>query len=74
MAGYAGQAVVDGVMEFARRNYEVDGWDYIVECYSDDELTRLIGDCKTVRGAICKVRRHIRPRAQYRAEIQAEAF
>ena len=62
------------VKQHALANYEKDGWDYVVECYSDAELADIIKNCRTEKGAIKTMRAHIKPRADYRAEIQSEAF
>jgi hypothetical protein len=64
----------DAVKAFALANYEIDGWDIVIECYSDTEILEIIKNCRTENGAIKMVRAHIKPRADYRAEIQAEAF
>ena len=32
------------VRSHALANYEVDGWDYVVECYSDADIADVIGD------------------------------
>ena len=36
------EALVDAVKGHAVRNYEKDGWDYIVECYGDEDIAALI--------------------------------
>jgi len=36
------QELIEGVKAHAVENYEQGGWDYIVECYSDDEIVDLI--------------------------------
>ena len=35
------EALVDAVKGHAVRNYEKDGWDYIVECYGDGDIAEL---------------------------------
>ena len=62
------------IKAYAIAHYETDGWDYVVECYSDDEIAGIIKNCRTEKGAIKTMRAHVKPRADYRAEIQAEAF
>ena len=62
------------VKQHALANYEKDGWDYVVECYDDAEITDIIKTARTAAGAIKMVRAHVKPRADYRADIQAEAF
>lgn len=49
-------ALIAGVRKYASENYETGkGWDHVVECYSDEELAKLIGKCRTVNGAIWAV-------------------
>jgi hypothetical protein len=62
------------VKDYALAHYETDGWDYVVECYSDDEIAGIIKNCRTEKGAIKTMRARVKPRADYRADIQAEAF
>jgi len=66
--------LVLAVRAHAYLNYEKDGWDYVCECYSDEEIEELIGKATTVKGAIKKVLADIKPMADYRAEIEAEIF
>ena len=62
------------VKTFALNHYDTNGWDLIVETYSDEEIAEAIGDARTWLQAIRNVRDHIAPMADYRADIQAEAF
>ena len=48
--------ILEAVKAHAQKHYNEDGWDFIVECYTDKELTELIGKCKTVDAAIKKVK------------------
>jgi len=65
---------VDAVKTHALKNYETDGWDYVVECYSDSDIAEIIKTARTAGDAINMVLAEVKPRADYRAEIQAEAF
>ena len=65
---------VTAIKAHALANYETDGWDYVVETYEDAEIIEVIKNCRTEKGAIKMMRAHLKPRADYRAEIQAEAF
>ena len=67
-------AYLAAIKAHALANYEIDGWDYVVECYSDAEILEIIKNCRTEKGAIKTMRAHVKPRADYRADIQAEAF
>ena len=62
------------VKDYALAHYETDGWDYVVECYSDAEIADVIKTARTPAGAIKMMRAQVKPRADYRADIQAEAF
>ena len=67
-------AYLAAIKAHALANYEIDGWDYVIECYSDAEILEIIQKCRTEKGAIKTMRAHLKPHADYRAEIQAEAF
>jgi len=62
------------VKAYALAHYEIDGWDYVVETYEDAEILDVIKTARTPAGAIKMMRAHIKPRADYRADIQSEAF
>ena len=66
--------LVAGVRSFALSNYERDGWDYVVETYSDADIIERIGRSRTVQGAIAKVRKAIKDMSEYRDDIQATAW
>lgn len=65
---------IQAVKNFAIANYEKDGWDIVVECYTDQEIAEIIGKARSEKSAINRVKAHVRPSASYRAEICAEAF
>lgn len=61
------------VLNYCYRNYE-NGWcDLVVETTTNDELREIIGDARTERAAILRVRKHFKDYADYRSEIQATA-
>lgn len=66
--------LVEAVKQHALDHYEEDGWDYLVECYSDDEVAELIGDAKTVEEAIAAVGEIMKIKDDYRKDIQATAW
>lgn len=68
------QNLVTAVRTHALANYAKGGWDYIVECWSDDDIRAAIGTARTESGAIKKVAAAIKPLADYRDDIRAEAF
>tara|TARA_R110000868_G_scaffold27515_1_gene104309 strand:+ start:394 stop:618 length:225 start_codon:yes stop_codon:yes gene_type:complete len=67
-------AYLAAIKAHALANYEKDGWDYVVECYDDAQIVEIIKTARTIKGAIKMLRAHIKPRADYRADIQSEAF
>ncbi len=64
--------LIRAVKQYALEHYERGGWDYIIECYDDREIAELIGNAKTVAGAIKNVRQKscIGQRGAYRRDIQ----
>ena len=65
------QDMIDAVRLHAQLNYEKDGWDYVVECWSDAEISEEISGCKTEKGAIRKIKSIVSPLAEYRDDIAA---
>jgi len=68
------QEMVDGVKAHAKANYEDDGWDYLVECYEDDEVAELIEGATTVAGAIKAAAEIMKFKNDYRADIQGTVW
>ena len=66
--------LVQAVKVHAKKHYNVDGWDLLVECYDDAEIAEAIGQSKTARAAIAAVRRELAPHADRRLDIQLERF
>ena len=66
--------LIAAVRQHAEKNYERDGWDYVVECYSDEEIADIIKTARTPTGAIKMMRAQVKHRAEYRDEIRAEIF
>ena len=67
------EEMIAGVREHAYWNYSKDGWDYVVECWSDNEIAEEIVNCRTVKGAIRKMRAVINPLHEYRKDVVASA-
>jgi len=65
---------VETVKEFANANYEVNGWDIVVECYADDEIQTVIAKAKSDIDAVSIMQEWIKPQSDYRSEVQATAF
>jgi hypothetical protein len=68
------EEILKAVKCHALQHYDHEGWDYIVETYTDAELAELIGNCRTVKGAIAKVRRVTRLLDERRRDIQSTAW
>jgi len=66
--------LIAAVKAHALAHYEKQGWDIVVECYSDEQIGEIVAKCRTAKGAISAVLKAVRPSAEYRADIQAEAF
>ncbi len=62
------------VKNFAIRNYNKDGWDICVECYSDDDIASIIYGAVSERVAISKMEKYLGPVSEYRSEIMSEAW
>ena len=65
---------VEDVKKYALEHYEEDGWDVVVECFSDEEIGEIIQRARTKKGAIEKMSKSIRPLADHRSEIEATIF
>lgn len=68
------QALLNGVNAYALEHYNEGGWDYVVECFSAQDIMDVLGESWTVPGAISKMAKHLAPLAAARAEVQAEVF
>jgi hypothetical protein len=68
------KTLVDAVKAHALKNYERGGWDYIIECWDDDDIAEEIGKATTEGGAIRKVGKVANRLGERRAEVQAEIF
>lgn len=62
--------LVSEVRKYARDHYEEDGWDFVVECYSDEEIAERIGKARTRVGAIANVLLAVKTVDDYRKDIQ----
>jgi hypothetical protein len=66
--------LVAAVKQHALANYEKRGWDILIECHSDAEITGWLGNATTPEQAIKNVKRNsgIGTADSYRRDIQAE--
>jgi hypothetical protein len=51
-------AKIAALKEYAAKQYDVAGWDYFTECYTNNDWINLIDDCKTL--AACKKEMKVR--------------
>ena len=68
------QTLIDAVKAHAITHYEQHGWDIVTECYEDEQIADIIKGAATAADAIQAVLTHIRPIAEYRDDIRAEAY
>ena len=62
-------ARVDAVKAYAVEHYNEDGWDMVVEGWSDLEIYQVIKHQTSAQGAIRKMAKQIGARAEYRTEV-----
>ncbi len=62
------------VREHAAKNYNVSGWDYVVECWEDSHIDESTKDAKTPEEAIAMVGKIIGAVDEQRQEVRAEIF
>jgi hypothetical protein len=41
------QDLIDAVRAHANANWGKDGWDFLVECWDDEDIARAVGNAKT---------------------------
>ena len=68
-AGATTDEMVAAVKEHAVKFYNKNGWDFIVECWSDADIAEAIEGCRSKRAAIAKVRSTAKLLAERRTEI-----
>lgn len=70
------QEMIEAVKTYAKAHYNEGGWDSIVECYEDSDLSKEIkeGKCSTVAEAIAYVGKGCEVWDDRRRDIEAEAF
>ena len=55
----------------AVKNYERNGWDYLVECWTDEQIDEALGKVTSLEGAIGKVGPTLRAQNEARQEAVA---
>ena len=70
---YRGPSTADliaAVREHANANWEKDGWDFLAECWSDEDIGIAIGAATTAKGAIANCKRQVKILDLHRREMQ----
>lgn len=62
--------LIAAVRAHANANYERDGWDFLAECWGDEDIGQAIGDAKTPKAAIAACRRIVKTLHLQRQEQQ----
>lgn len=60
------------VKDYSIMNYDKGGWDYIAECWSDDEICDAIKGARSIKGAIEKMARVAGIYVEQQAETRFE--
>ena len=71
---YSDAALIAKIRTHALQNYEKDGWDYLIECWSDAEILEKVKDCRSYHGCIRKLQDTLKSMNEYREEIQSTAW
>jgi hypothetical protein len=64
------QELIDAVRAHARANYNRDGWDFLVECWGDEDIAHAMGKAKTPKSAIANCKRTVKALDLHRREQQ----
>jgi len=65
------ETLIAAVRAHAEENYCVDGWDFLVECWDDEDIAEEIGDAQTVNQAIKNCLAVVHLMSEQRSEIEA---
>jgi len=68
------KAHVAAVRVHARKHYNEEGWDYVVESFDDAEIANEIAFSPTPEAAIKRMRKLVRLLNERREDIQGEAW
>jgi hypothetical protein len=63
--------LIRGVRDHAARNYNTDGWDFLVECWDDQDIGAQIAESDTLPRAIAACKRVLKTMDENRREIMA---
>lgn len=62
------------IRQHATVHYTEDGWDILVECWTDEYIAEHYRGCKTYEEAVVAISDVLATMDSYRSEVQAEAF
>ena len=65
------QNLLDAAFDYSKAHYHRDGFDFVVETMVQDTLDEVIGRARTVRGALRKTYRWVKPLDEHRKEVQS---
>lgn len=68
------QHLIDAVKAHALKHYNDGGWDFIVECWSDEEIAECFKDAETEASAIAAVGQIVSVYADRQADAKNSAF
>lgn len=65
--------IANEIMKHAVKNYENDGWDFVVECKTVADIEEMIGD-RDLEAALAFVKKIVGILDERRRDAEAEAF
>ena len=63
--------LIRAVRDHAEKNYVKEGWDFLVECWSDDDIVKAMGKVRSAKSAIAACKRELRILDDHRKEQTA---
>lgn len=68
--------MIAAVRSHAGKNYETDGWDFVIEAWDDSDIARIIDEdrCKSPEAAIKACHERCRLHDERRKEVRAEIW
>lgn len=75
MTKYDETQLIQAVRSHAMKNYEHDGWDYLVECWDDGDILDQISAVEQTPSACIKhMHGIVKTMNDYRREVRSQAF
>ena len=62
--------LIKAVRDHANANWGKGGWDFLVECWSDEDIGIAISSAKTPKAAIAACKRVVKTMDEHRSEMQ----